>query len=167
MHFFIPVHYYGKTERKFLTFKEPRNQFQGVDSASLCSLAGRYDNPIPTRFLNPIDCPKIAAQITFTDWAGHKKVLLPGALAFPAVSVCSDLTLLGGRRGGGLDSLGKLRDLFTFPTGTPSCSAGASASGTGASGTDRPGCVLKKRAVLQIRDPVPIFDPWIQDLVPF
>ncbi len=23
----------------------------GIDSASLCSLAGRYDNPIPTRFL--------------------------------------------------------------------------------------------------------------------
>ncbi len=29
------------------------------DSASLCSLAGRYDNPIPTRCLAPIDCLKI------------------------------------------------------------------------------------------------------------
>jgi hypothetical protein len=29
--------------------------------ASLCSLAGRYDNPIPyTRFQAPIDCSKIA-----------------------------------------------------------------------------------------------------------
>ncbi len=36
----------------FQTFKEPRNRFQGIDSASLCSLAGRYDNPIPTRFLD-------------------------------------------------------------------------------------------------------------------
>ena len=27
-------------------FKEPRNRFQGINSASLCSLAGRYDNPI-------------------------------------------------------------------------------------------------------------------------
>jgi hypothetical protein len=32
---------------------EPRNRFQGIDSASLYSLAGRYDNPIPTRFLAP------------------------------------------------------------------------------------------------------------------
>jgi hypothetical protein len=45
-------------------FKEPRNQFQGIDSASLCSLAGRYDNHIPTRFLAPIDCVKILAQAT-------------------------------------------------------------------------------------------------------
>jgi hypothetical protein len=40
-----------------------RNRFQGIDSASLCSLAGRYDNPIPTRFLVPIDCSKIPAQL--------------------------------------------------------------------------------------------------------
>jgi hypothetical protein len=26
---------------------EPRNRFQGMNSASLCSLAGRYDNPMP------------------------------------------------------------------------------------------------------------------------
>jgi hypothetical protein len=32
-----------------------------MDSASLCSLAGRYDNPIPTRCLAPIDCSKIPA----------------------------------------------------------------------------------------------------------
>jgi hypothetical protein len=34
----------------------------GIDSARLCSLAGRYDNPIPTRFPAPIDCSKIPAQ---------------------------------------------------------------------------------------------------------
>ena len=28
----------------------------------MCSLACRYDNPIPTRFLAPIDCLKIPAQ---------------------------------------------------------------------------------------------------------
>jgi hypothetical protein len=33
----------------------------GIDSASLCSLAARYDNAIPTRFLAPIDCYKITA----------------------------------------------------------------------------------------------------------
>jgi hypothetical protein len=41
---------------------EPRNRFQGMNSASLCSLVGRYDNPIPPRFLAPIDCLKIPAQ---------------------------------------------------------------------------------------------------------
>ncbi len=45
----------------FETFMEPRNRFQGMNSASLCSLAGRYDNPIPTRFLAPMDCLKIPA----------------------------------------------------------------------------------------------------------
>jgi hypothetical protein len=39
----------------FWTFIEPRNRFQGMNSASLCSLAGRYDNPIPSRILAPMD----------------------------------------------------------------------------------------------------------------
>jgi hypothetical protein len=33
-----------------------------MNSASLCSLAGRYNNPIPTRCLAPIDFLKIPAQ---------------------------------------------------------------------------------------------------------
>ncbi len=37
------------------------NRVQGMNSTSLCSLAGRYDNPIPSRFLAPIDCLKIPA----------------------------------------------------------------------------------------------------------
>jgi hypothetical protein len=45
-------------------FMEPRNRFQGTNSASLCSLAGWYDNTILTRFLAPIDCLKIPAQAT-------------------------------------------------------------------------------------------------------
>ncbi len=40
---------------------EPRNRCQGINSASLCSMAGRYDNPIPTRCLAPIDFLKIPA----------------------------------------------------------------------------------------------------------
>jgi hypothetical protein len=32
-----------------------------MNSASLCSLAGRYENPIPYRCLAPIDCLKIPA----------------------------------------------------------------------------------------------------------
>ncbi len=34
-----------------------------MNSVSLCSLAGRYDNPIPPRFLAPIDCLKIPALV--------------------------------------------------------------------------------------------------------
>jgi hypothetical protein len=40
---------------------EPRNRCQGINSASLCSMAGRYDNPIPTRCLAPTDFLKIPA----------------------------------------------------------------------------------------------------------
>ncbi len=45
--------------RYFKTFKDPRNRLPEINFASLCSLAGRYDNSIPTRFLAPIDCSKI------------------------------------------------------------------------------------------------------------
>jgi hypothetical protein len=38
----------------------PRNKFR-----QLCSLAGRYDNPIPTRFLALIDFLKIPALFAF------------------------------------------------------------------------------------------------------
>jgi hypothetical protein len=48
------------------TFKEPRNRFQGIDSASLCSLAGQYDKPIPTRFLALIDVLKFKNRRTKT-----------------------------------------------------------------------------------------------------
>ena len=42
-------------------FMEPRNRFRGMNSASLCSLAGRYDNPLPPQFLAPVDSLKIPA----------------------------------------------------------------------------------------------------------
>jgi hypothetical protein len=35
----------------FQTFMKPKNRLQRIHSASQCSLAGRYDTPIPTRFL--------------------------------------------------------------------------------------------------------------------
>jgi hypothetical protein len=44
--------------RYFYTFKKPRNRFQVINSASP---AGRYDNPIPIRFLAPIDRSKSSA----------------------------------------------------------------------------------------------------------
>jgi hypothetical protein len=53
---------FSRHEIIFLNFKELRNRFQGMNSATLCSLAGRYDNPIPSRFLAPINCSKIPAQ---------------------------------------------------------------------------------------------------------
>ncbi len=37
------------------------NRFQGTNSARQCSMAGLYDNPIPTQFLAPIDCLEIPA----------------------------------------------------------------------------------------------------------
>ncbi len=44
---------------------EARNRCQGINSASLCSLAGRYDNPIPSRCLAPIEFLQIPAQATY------------------------------------------------------------------------------------------------------
>ncbi len=44
-------------------FMGPRHWFQGMNSASLWSLAGRYENPIPPRCLAPIDFLKIPALI--------------------------------------------------------------------------------------------------------
>ncbi len=46
-----------------------RNWFQGMNSASLCSLAGRYDNPIPPRFLAPIDFLNIPALQGQPNWS--------------------------------------------------------------------------------------------------
>jgi hypothetical protein len=43
----------------YLTFKEPENRIQGTNSARLCSMAGRYDNPIPARLLAPMECLKV------------------------------------------------------------------------------------------------------------
>jgi hypothetical protein len=59
----------------FETFKERKNRFQGVKSASLCSLSDRYDNPIPTRFLAPIDCLKIPALITWSEFSLRYKII--------------------------------------------------------------------------------------------
>jgi hypothetical protein len=57
---------YQKHTRRDGIFKLLRSlridsNFQGIHFARLCSLAGRYDNPIPTRFLAPNNCYKIPA----------------------------------------------------------------------------------------------------------
>ncbi len=41
---------------------EPGESIPRNSASLLCSLAGRYGNLIPTRFLAPIDCLKIPAQ---------------------------------------------------------------------------------------------------------
>jgi hypothetical protein len=45
-----------------------------MNSASLCSLAGRYDNPIPPWFLAPIDFLKIPAQLPPPPHANKKNI---------------------------------------------------------------------------------------------
>jgi hypothetical protein len=55
----------------FKTFKDPKNRFLGTNSARLCTIAGQYDNSIPTLFLAPIDCLKIPALDCQLDTAFH------------------------------------------------------------------------------------------------
>jgi hypothetical protein len=69
-------------------FKEPRNRFQGIESANLCRLAGRYDNPIPTRFL---------AHIYFTEpeflnfsWAQESIQRINSAILCSLVGRCDN-----------------------------------------------------------------------------
>jgi hypothetical protein len=59
---------------KRLWTMESRNRFQGMNSARLCSLAARYDNPIPTRFLAPISCLKILALTDLACSKGKKTI---------------------------------------------------------------------------------------------
>jgi hypothetical protein len=54
----------------------------GIDSREwippayvLCSLVGRYDNPIPTWFLAPIDCLKLLAQTVYIEDSANQRIL--------------------------------------------------------------------------------------------
>jgi hypothetical protein len=70
----IPPTYVACRARICKPFKKPRNRFPawrnrslGIDSRlhkrlKIRALAGRFDNPIPTRFLALIECSKIPAQ---------------------------------------------------------------------------------------------------------
>jgi hypothetical protein len=42
-----------------------RSRGVGVITLRMYSMAGQYDNPIPTRFLAPIDCSKIPPPLSF------------------------------------------------------------------------------------------------------
>ncbi len=53
----------------FLTLSSLRIDSKEPIPSGCNSLVGRYDNPIPTWFLAPIDCLKIPAQLSFqTVW---------------------------------------------------------------------------------------------------
>jgi hypothetical protein len=63
----------------------------GMNSASLFSLASRYDNPIPPRFLSPIDSSKIPALYRYLvhvlnhqgptrEKSGHLQLYIPERL---------------------------------------------------------------------------------------
>jgi hypothetical protein len=90
--------------RYFKTFKEPRNRIQRSNSTSLCCMAGRYDNPIPTRFLASIDCSKIPVLAT-----DLYLLLIPSQVYRPAskflINVCVtiEFVLLSRERIGSLE----------------------------------------------------------------
>ncbi len=52
----------AQSNGKVFQERHTKNQFKWINSISMCSLACRYDNPIPIRFLAPVDCLKIPAQ---------------------------------------------------------------------------------------------------------
>jgi hypothetical protein len=74
----FPAAWNSETEPVILNIYEARNRFQGMNSASLCRLTGRYDNPIPTRFLAPIDCLKIPALMK--NPSGPSQLSIPSSL---------------------------------------------------------------------------------------
>jgi hypothetical protein len=53
----------GTTNRVIVPARQAENRFLGsIKGLQIRALTGRYDNPIPTRFLAPIDCLKITEQ---------------------------------------------------------------------------------------------------------
>ncbi len=51
----------------------PRNWYKGMNNASLCSLACRYDNPIPPRYLAPMDSLKIPALYSLSNLVRYRR----------------------------------------------------------------------------------------------
>ncbi len=76
----------------FYPFMKPRNRFQRMNSASLCSKAGRYDSTISTRFVAPIDCLKIPSPEQYKACRNHR-------VSSPPPSLTLSLQCLRGGRG--------------------------------------------------------------------
>ncbi len=48
------INYFSQIHKRICTPKsEPKTRFQGINSAILCTLAGRYDNPVPYSVPSP------------------------------------------------------------------------------------------------------------------
>jgi hypothetical protein len=56
-----------------------------MNSASLCSLTGQYENPIPPQYLAPIDFLKIPAQAEIGEIFVVEEKLFPSSL-----TICPD-----------------------------------------------------------------------------
>jgi hypothetical protein len=52
----------------FKLLRSPRIDSKEPITVGRVALTGRYDNPVPTRFLAPIGCLKIPAQFQFWVW---------------------------------------------------------------------------------------------------
>jgi hypothetical protein len=108
---------------------EARNRFQGMNSASLCRLAGRYDNPIPTRFLAPIDCLKIPALAGLYDNPIPTRFLAPiDCINIPALSskLQRFLNLKKGSMAGGIiySTLLSMKTIFPWRRDIHCCTLG-------------------------------------------
>ncbi len=92
----IGLSYWPARARIFYMFMEPRNWLQGMNSASLFRLAGRYNNPFLPRFLAPIDFLKIPAQATQPDGINSLESILGLLESFKirALVPCSNVFLV-------------------------------------------------------------------------
>jgi hypothetical protein len=62
----------GTTNGDVVPACQAGNRFLGsLRGIQIRALASRYDNPIPTRFLAPIDSLKIPAQVKHLGFANH------------------------------------------------------------------------------------------------
>jgi hypothetical protein len=86
---------------------ELRNRFHGIDSSSLCSQAGRYDNPIPTRFIATIEYLKIPALLIYSHIPTSPTLQLPSADTHNSILYPDKL--------GGLSSTPSLRLVLYHP----------------------------------------------------
>jgi hypothetical protein len=92
-----------------------------LKSLKIWALAGRYDNPIPTQFLAPIDCYKIPALVN--EWpSGYmfydELECTPSLLSLTRSSLCGASTplptLLGRGRGGELNQIQRRGSWVSF-----------------------------------------------------
>ncbi len=77
---YYPILPRNRGARIFKLLKEPKNRFQGINPASLCSLEGRYDNPISTLFLAFLDSHSLTWYPVHD--GAHMMVARPGQVPY-------------------------------------------------------------------------------------